>query len=219
MKITEIENKIPSISSLATKTALNMVENKIPSGSSLIKKTDYDRKISEIEKKPTDHNHEKYITTPKFNTLTADAFEARLEQANLVTKTDFENSVPSLDSEIAANKTKNESIENEFKKLKTFDASYFRGKSHIEEDGTQNYLVFQPITKYFKVIGSTDYVSSWKYKGLSAETFKPPASSDNNLTPTLSYYGTKTGVKVTGSCLKQPKISYNHRKVVNIYLV
>ena len=136
-----------------------------------------------------------------------------------MTKADFENSVPSLDSEITANKTKNESIENEFEKLKTFDASYFRGKSHIEEDGTENYLVFQPITKYFKVIGSTDYVSSWKYKGLSAETFKPPASSDNNLTPTLSYYGTKTGVKVTGSCLKQPKISYNHRKVVNIYLV
>ena len=38
------------------------------------------------------------------------------------------------------------------KKLKTFDSSYFIGKSHFEEDGTQNYLVFQPINRYLKVI-------------------------------------------------------------------
>ena len=29
-------------------------------------------------------------------------------------------------------------LENELKKLKTFDSSYFRSKSHFEEDGTQN---------------------------------------------------------------------------------
>ena len=69
------------------------------------------------------------------------------------------------------------------------------------------------------MIANTDYVSSWKSKGLSAETIKPPATSDNSLTPALSYYGTKTRVKFTGSCLKQSKISYTHRKVVNIYIV
>ena len=36
-------------------------------------------------------------------------------------------------------------------KLKTFDSSYFIGKSHFEEDGTHNYLVFQPIIKYFEI--------------------------------------------------------------------
>ena len=51
------------------------------------------------------------------------------------------------------------SIENELKNLKTFDSSYFIDKSHFEEDDTQNYLVFQPIKKYFKVIANTDYVS------------------------------------------------------------
>ena len=107
---------------------------------------------------------------------------------------------------------------NELNKLKMFDLSYFIGKSHFEEDGTQNYLVFQPINKYFKVITNTDYVSSWKSKGLSAETIKP-TTSDNSLTPGVSYYGTKTRVKFTGSCLKQPKISYTHGKVVNIYIV
>ena len=104
------------------------------------------------------------------------------------------------------------------RKLKTFDWSYFKGKSHFQEDVTQNYLVFQLINN-FKVITNTDYVWSWKSKGLYAETIKAPATSDNILTPALNYYGTKTRVKFTGSCLKQSKISYTHGKVVNIYIV
>ena len=36
------------------------------------------------------------------------------------------------------------------KKLKTFDSSNFTGKNYFEEDGTQNYLVFQPMDRYFK---------------------------------------------------------------------
>ena len=117
-KITEIDDKIPDVSSLATKTVLTTVENKIPNVSNLVKKINYDTKITEIERQFTDHNHDKYITTPEFNTLAADVFNARLSQANLVTKTDFDNSVSSLDSKIAANKTKNECIENELKKAK-----------------------------------------------------------------------------------------------------
>ena len=65
-------------------------------------------------------------------------------------------------------------------------------------------------------MSNTDYVSSWMSKGLSAETIKLPTTSDNSLTPTVNYHGTKTRVKFTGSCLKQPKISYTHRKVVSI---
>ena len=97
-------------------------------------------------------------------------------------KTNFDDTVSSLDSRIAANKTKKESIENELKKLKIFDSSYFIGKSHFEENSTQNYLVFQPINRYFKLIVNTLYISSWKPKGLSAETIKPPSTSDNSLT-------------------------------------
>ena len=47
-------------------------------------------------------------------------FNARLTQANLVIKTDFDNTVSSLNNKIAANKTKNESVKNELKKLKKF---------------------------------------------------------------------------------------------------
>ena len=101
-----------------------------------------------------------------------------------------------LTEKITENKTGYLLAKNELNKLKTFDSSYFIGKSHFE-DGTQNYLVFQPINKYFKVITNTDYVSSWKSKGLSAESIKPPTTSDNSLTPALNYYGTKTRVKFT----------------------
>ena len=106
-------------------------------------------------------------------------------------------------------------------KLKTFDSSYFIDKSHFDEDGTQNYLIFQPIIRYFKVntITNTDYVLSWKSKGLSAESIKPPTTSDNSLTPELNYYGTKTRVKFNGSCLQQSKISYTHSTIVNIYVL
>ena len=86
---------------------------------------------------------------------------------------DFDAKLSSLNRKITKNKSKKLLIENELDKLKTFDSSYFIGKSHFEEDGTQNYLVFQPLNKYFKVITNTDYVSSWKSKGLSAESIKP----------------------------------------------
>ena len=46
-----------------------------------------------------------------------------------------------------------------------------------------------------------------------------PTTSDNSLTPAVSYYGTKTRIKFIGSCLKQPNISYTHEKLVNIYIV
>ena len=70
----------------------------------------------------------------------------------------------SLNRKITQNKTKHLLTESELNKLKTFDFGYFIGKSHFEEDGTQNSLVFLPINKYFKLITNTDYVSSWKSK-------------------------------------------------------
>ena len=62
---------------------LKAVENKIPNVSNLVKKTGYNTKISEIENKITDHDHDKYITSPEFNKLTTENFAGRLAQANL----------------------------------------------------------------------------------------------------------------------------------------
>ena len=50
-KINEVKCEIPSITDLATTTALTAVENKIPNVNNLVKKTDYNTKINEIVKK------------------------------------------------------------------------------------------------------------------------------------------------------------------------
>ena len=84
-KLTELENKVPDISNLATKTALTTVVNKIPSISNLVKKTNCNTKVTEIENELNNHNHDKYIDTWKFNKVAADVFNEILAQANLIT--------------------------------------------------------------------------------------------------------------------------------------
>ena len=64
-----------------------------------------------------------------------------------MTKTDFDAKLSSLNIKITANKSKHVLVENELKKLETFDSRYFRGKSHFKKDDTQNYLVFQTIQR------------------------------------------------------------------------
>ena len=154
-----------------------------------------------------------------FNKLTADFFNTRIAQASLITKTDFDAKLSNLNRNITANKLL---VENKLDKLKTFDSSYFIGKSHFEEDGIQNHLVFQPITRYFKILPNTNYIISWKSKRftktIKSHTASPLTASDYNLIPTLSYSGTKTKLKFTGSYLKQDQISYTHGKVVTIIL-
>ena len=87
-------------------------------------KTDYNTKVTEIEKKLNNHNHDKYIDTSEFN------------------KTDFDAKLSNLNRKITQNKSKHLFAENELNKLKTFGSNYFIGKSHFGEDDTQNYLVF-----------------------------------------------------------------------------
>ena len=196
-KITEIENKIPSITGLVTNSALTAVENKIPNVSNLVTKTDYNTKISDIEIKITNHNHDKYITTSEFNKLTAEKFKARLAQADLVTQTDFDTKLQYISKIITSNKSKHLFVENELRKLKKFESSYFRGKGRLEE----NYLVFKPMNKYFKEIDNTKGISSWQSKGLSDEVIKLPTINNNSLAPTLEYGGKNMFVKCNGSCL------------------
>ena len=73
--------------------------------------------------------------------------------------------------------------------------------------------------RYYKKIGNTDHISAWKSKGLSDESIKSPATSDNSLAPSLNYIGFKTRAKFVGSCLKQDNITFSDRNIVNIYIV
>ena len=75
-----------------------------------------------------------------------------LAQASLVTKTKFDDKLSNLNRKITKIKTHHLLVQNELKKLQTFDSSYFIGKNYFEEDSTQNYLVFQPIHKYFEFV-------------------------------------------------------------------
>ena len=66
--------------------------------------------------------------------------------------------------------------------------SYFISKSHFDEDGTQNYLVFSPLFRYFKLnVKNAGTISSWKSVGLSAENIEAPSTS--NIGPILDLYG------------------------------
>ena len=102
-------------------------------------------------------------------------------------------------------------------KLKTFNSSYFIGKSYFDEDGTQNYLVFQPMSKYFKFITNASSILSSQFRKLSNENIDPPTTS---LFPSINDVGNKITVKFTESCLKQSNtLPCTHGKVVNIYIV
>ena len=95
---------------------------------------------------------------------------------------------------INSNKTKHLPVENELKKLETFDLIYIGEKSHFEEDGTQKYLVFQPTYRYVKTVarvGTGIYIYFWKSEGFSDENITAPTTTDYTLSPQLSYLGNK----------------------------
>ena len=116
-----------------------------------------------------------------------------------------------ISKRITSNKTKQLLVENEFKKLQKFDSNYSGGKSHFEADGAQNYLVFQPMYRYFKSVGSGNYIYFSKSKGLSDERINSITTSNYSITPELSHYGTKTRVKFNRSCLKQDKATITQK--------
>ena len=92
-------------------------------------------------------------------------------------------------------KQKNLLIDNELKKLK----EKIIGKSHFDEGGAQNYLVFQRILKYFTL--NSNWITKRESKGLSNENLEVVSISDNTLTPSVNYYGDKVRLRFTGSVL------------------
>ena len=69
------------------------------------------------------------------------------------------------------------------------------------------------------MVANAKYISSWKSNGLSDETIRPLATSANSLAPLIDYCGNKIRVKFNGTILRQPKVSYTHGTIVNIYIV
>ena len=105
-KVSEIEKKISDPSSLVTTTVLNT-------------------KISEVENKILDH------TTQEFNKLTTENFKERLKQANLVSKTDFDNKLISFNRKTTSNKTKYLEVQKKLYSLTTKDDHFFLGRTYF----------------------------------------------------------------------------------------
>ena len=84
---------------------------------------------------------------------------------------------------------------------------------------TQNYLKSQQIYRYLKKICNNDRTSAWKSKVLSDGNIEPPATYDIILAPSLYYSSHRLTVKFDGKCSKQDKVTFPHRKVVNIYTI
>ena len=108
------------------------------------------------------------------------------------------------------------------KKIETFDSVYFRGKSHFEDDSSQNYLIFQPIARYIKTINVKDinYILSWKSKGLSVEQIYSINTASYILNPNYEVYNmSKIRIKLNGGCLKRFPPTILHGRIVNIYIV
>ena len=167
--------------------------------------------ISDIENK--------YITTADYNKFTKNIVDNSIRTKNLVDKAAIarfiNNTIYIKKVATSATKAELKAEQNKIKKVQEFDLSYFRGRSRFEEDGAQNYLVFQPINRYFKSIigvGNGEYIYFWKSKGLSDKSINCIATSNYSITPSLDYLGAKIRVKFNGSCLKQDKITYTHGK-------
>ena len=71
-----------------------------------------------------------------------------------------------------------------------------------------------------KTVGANNRnILPWKSKGLPDESFKPLPTSNKMLNHSVDFVGATGRVKFNGDCLKQDKITFNHGKIVNIYIV
>ena len=93
---------MPDPSSLVNTTVLNTkiseVENKIPSVSGLVRKTDYDTKIKDIQGK--------YFTTADYDKFTSGTLDVKIKQKELVYKFDVDKKLININKKITSNKTK-----------------------------------------------------------------------------------------------------------------
>ena len=81
----------------------------------MVTKTDYNTKISDIEKKIAYDSHDEYITTEEFNRLTTENFKTRLGYANLITKKDPDIEFKKISDKVTSNKSKHLLVDKELK--------------------------------------------------------------------------------------------------------
>ena len=221
IEIGDVDKKVSDTSVLVTTTVLNTkiseVENKILDTSSLVTTTVLNTKISEVENKIPDNS--KYITTQEFNKLTAENFEARLKQADLVNKTDIDNNVTSFNRRITSNKTKHLEVQKKLNSLIIKDYNFLFAIIYFtSNDGSQNTFVYQPTLDALelKKDKGTDYVLSWKSNGVFNSKLKPLYTTFLNSIKLSEEY--RIGIKFDKDPLALEENNYL-TKIVNVYIV
>ena len=165
-------------------------------------------KTAEIRNKIPDTSH--FINMQKFNWLIKISFDTRMKEAekNLVSKTEVNNAVN------LGEKNWKKTPE----KRQTFSLGYFLGKSHFESDEA-HYLAFPPVFECFKTLVNINRIIVLKFKVLSEESIILPVP-DNSHNPGLIYIdNAKIWVKFDGSCFKQENVIFNHKTILNFYIV
>ena len=103
----------------------------------LLTATILNTKLSEVENKIPDNS--KYVSTQEFNMLTAENFAARLKQADLVNKTDFDNKKTSFNRRITS-----EEVQKKLSSLMKKDYNFFLGRIYFRSnDGSRSTLACQ----------------------------------------------------------------------------
>ena len=100
-------------------------------------------------------------------------------------KTDFDDKLKHLNKKVTSDISKNLLVENEFKKVLTFDPSLLIGQSYFFNDGTQLCLMFQALCYTLKKLGDTEKIVSSKSKGLSTKRLTIPTTTDDSLSATI----------------------------------
>ena len=121
---------------------ISEVENKIPDSNNLMITTVLNTKIGEVEEKIPDHA--KYVTTSEFHESTAENFAARLKQANLMNKSDFDNKLINFNRKITSSNTKYLEVQKKLNSLTIKDYNVFLNKTYFTSDRSQNTFVYQP---------------------------------------------------------------------------
>ena len=67
----------------------------------------------------------------------------------------------------------------------------------------------------FKNADNNEYISAWKSIGLPEKGIETPATSNDSFSPVINYINADLRVKIDENFLKEHKVIFNHKIVVN----
>ena len=197
-------------------TNINEAENKIPDTTSLVTTNVLNTKTGEVENKIPDHA--KYITSLEFNRLIVENFAARLKQASLVTKADFDNKLTSFNKRITSDKTKHLAVQKTLNSPITKGYNFFLDRIYFtSDDGSQNMFVYQLTFNVLELKNDkgTKYIISCKSIGIYNSKV---IALHGAFLPNMKYFRNKIGIHFNSTpfVIEQNNCT---TKIVNVYIV